>query len=308
MKFLSGILITTCLLFFSSCFTGIESTPKISRSDVEKQKADDIVTKETTLAGQMRPLPLSEWEKGREFVVTNNRISLIFSSTPAKLIPVRGDTIIYAGYRKQVSIAATENTVLLFTRKQNPNDTLSYRIEREYSDLASRDYVDIPFTVDLTLTKQARKLLRDKELYILTSSWFDTTGQRTVGRKYVKVKIKDVVPGSEEYPISVVFNDSIRTAMVMFAAYDGENKKNFSSLFSFTDPHLKYPSISNENWIAIQNNRVRLDMTKDECRLSLGAPKDVDYGRSYSSTYERWTYTNGSYLIFEDGLLKRYRL
>ena len=49
-------------------------------------------------------------------------------------------------------------------------------------------------------------------------------------------------------------------------------------------------------------------MPRDECRLSLGAPKDVDYGRSYSSAYEQWTYSNGAYLIFEDGLLKRYRL
>lgn len=308
MKYISYILVLLTTFSLSSCFTGIESTPKINSSDVIKQKAEDTATPETELAKQMTALPLPEWTAGREYVVTNDRISLVFNSTPKNMLPATGDTICYAGYKKLPSIAATENTLLLFTKKGNNTDTLAYKVERPYSDLASRPYVEIPFTVDLTLIDQVRKTLNGKEMYILTSSWYDLNKQRTVGRKFVKVTVEDVVPGSEEYPISVVFNDSIRTAMAMFSFDISENKRGFASMFSFSDPHNLYPAISDENWAAIQEGKVKIDMTRDECRLSLGAPKDVDYGRSYSSAYEQWTYSNGAYLIFEDGLLKRYRL
>lgn len=302
------ILSAALTVIATSCFTGIESTPKISSNEVEKQKAETVTTPEMELALRLAQQPITQWTTGREYVVTDNRIKLIFSSTPAEFIPLKGDTIRYVGYKQQTSIAATENVVLQFLKKNNDNDTLHYRIERTLDELAQRQSVTVPFTVDLTLISDARKVLLDKELYILTSAWFDTDGQRIAGRKFVPVKVTDVKPASEEFPIGIVFCDSLRTAMLPVSAGLTENKRSFAAIFSFTDPKLKYPAITPENWYAIQNGLLRIDMTRDECRMSLGAPKDVDYGRSYSSTYERWTYTNGAYLIFEDGLLKRYRL
>lgn len=49
-------------------------------------------------------------------------------------------------------------------------------------------------------------------------------------------------------------------------------------------------------------------MTKDEARLSLGAPKDVSQGHNSALLYELWQYPDGSYLMFCDGLLQRFKL
>lgn len=55
------------------------------------------------------------------------------------------------------------------------------------------------------------------------------------------------------------------------------------------------------------NNRVRYGMTLDECRLALGAPAKVRRRTDHSTLYEVWSYENGIYLMFHDGVLKEYR-
>ncbi len=48
-------------------------------------------------------------------------------------------------------------------------------------------------------------------------------------------------------------------------------------------------------------------MTLDECRLALGAPAKVRRRTDHSTLYEVWSYENGIYLMFHDGVLKEYR-
>jgi hypothetical protein len=48
-------------------------------------------------------------------------------------------------------------------------------------------------------------------------------------------------------------------------------------------------------------------MTKEECRLSLGNPAEVDTGHDYSQTLDLWKYNDGTTLWFEDGILTRIR-
>ena len=48
-------------------------------------------------------------------------------------------------------------------------------------------------------------------------------------------------------------------------------------------------------------------MTKEECKLSLGNPTDVNSGHDWNSTIDFWQYPNGSYLRFQDGLLVSFR-
>jgi hypothetical protein len=83
--------------------------------------------------------------------------------------------------------------------------------------------------------------------------------------------------------------------------------RSFSNLFSFTDPRRNYPNITDEYWQLITSGTVTTGMTRDECRLALGAPKDVDRQTGYSSVHEMWGYENGIYLIFEDGILVKFR-
>ena len=49
-------------------------------------------------------------------------------------------------------------------------------------------------------------------------------------------------------------------------------------------------------------------MTRDECRLALGAPPEVLRTPSYGGMREVWSYSDGVFLIFEDGYLTRFRL
>ena len=74
-----------------------------------------------------------------------------------------------------------------------------------------------------------------------------------------------------------------------------------------TDPKLDYPSVSQETWENICNGRVALGMTKDECRLALGNPSEVDAGHNWSSVIDVWGYRDGTFLQFQDGLLINFR-
>lgn len=94
----------------------------------------------------------------------------------------------------------------------------------------------------------------------------------------------------------------------MTTGTDRSSTRNFATLFSLTDPRLRYPAITDENWEAITYSRVRPYMTRDEARMAVGSPNEIDRGRNYSAAYERWIYPNGAYLIFEDGLLKSFRI
>ena len=46
-------------------------------------------------------------------------------------------------------------------------------------------------------------------------------------------------------------------------------------------------------WEMICAGKVREGMTKEECRLSLGNPDDVDSGHDWNSTLDIWRYENG---------------
>ena len=58
----------------------------------------------------------------------------------------------------------------------------------------------------------------------------------------------------------------------------------------------------------IVNSKVAAGMTRDECRLALGAPNSFRTIPVYNAVVEQWNYDDGMYLIFEDGILTRYRI
>ncbi|MDE6394843.1 MAG: hypothetical protein K2K77_05820, partial [Duncaniella sp.] len=62
-----------------------------------------------------------------------------------------------------------------------------------------------------------------------------------------------------------------------------------------------------EHWQLIIAGRITEGMTLEACRLALGSPKEIERGATNSVIREAWLYENGVYLLFEDGLLKRFR-
>ena len=81
----------------------------------------------------------------------------------------------------------------------------------------------------------------------------------------------------------------------------------FDKLFSFTDIRKSYKTITDVNWERIINGQIAVGMTKDECSLSLGNPSSIERMPTHGGMYERWSYDNGEYVIFEDGLLVQFR-
>lgn len=121
--------------------------------------------------------------------------------------------------------------------------------------------------------------------------------------------ILDVLPGNDVYPSQVVFRDKEghHGSVMMSTGGVGGTSRTFHTLFAFTDPHLRFPAITPENWELIKNSRVTSGMTRDECRLALGAPNEVDRRPSSMGLVEVWGYNSGKYLMFQDGILTSYR-
>lgn len=296
--------------FLTGCFTGIESTPRITASDVKREKAQSVTPEQSfghTLVGDS----LVKWRKGREFQVVDSRIKLLFTSTGDNALPPVGSVIRFIDAVPVPSLLGETITLLRFNSEKFPTDTLIYKVDSSPAELMERPSLSIPFIIDLGLVAKINGMLAGKTLYLLTPTRYNENGERLQGRKYIPVVIKDVTPGNADFPLRVNFTEpgsDVTFALLMSAGKGKLSTRNFDSLFSLTDPRLNYPLITDENWEAITKGQVRKEMTRDECRLSLGAPADVLHGHSYSSTYERWIYTSGAMLEFEDGLLKQFRL
>lgn len=290
-----------------SCFTGVESTPKIDYKEDKGQK--NSTSAEEEMAATFKVEPFSRWENGKAFYVTSPRISLALTGiSPQTDMPASGDTIIYTGRRTVTDLTGDEIVELQFTMPRTGSE-LAYRTNSTVSTLTGRNLLEVPFTIDLTLVDNVRQTLKGKELFVKTNLWFTPAGNSVNGRKFVKVAVTDVIPGNEVYPLKVIFTDDkdVSRALYMSAATGSRwTPREFQSLFSFTNPRQNYPQITDAIWHNIINSKVAKGMTKLEATLAIGSPSSIDRGHDHSSAYERWGYSDGIYLIFEDGLLTRH--
>ena len=304
-----SLLAVLVLLLAQSCFTGVESTPKIGNAEV-KQKNAATQTAEQLYLADIAPQPLKNWRPGKQFLITNPKIALIFQPNGATFNTA--DTLIYKGLKEIPSPTGTA-TNLLFTIGNN-KDTVVYRLNDAPQTILSRPELEVPFTIDLDLIESVAQRLAGNKYFVLTPRWNDAADNITTRLKYIPVRIIEVAPGNEEFPIKVKFQpesphnpEGAVYSLYMTPTNNKHSTRNFDNLFSITDPRRKYPSITDHVWDNIINNRIETGMTRDEVRLALGSPNDVDRGHDYSSVYERWNYDGGIYLIFRDGLLETFR-
>ncbi len=299
---LGWILICQCL---TGCFTGIESTPKITANDVRRHAV--TVTEEDKYLADIRPQPFAQWSMGKKFYVTDNKISLIFTPEKSGREQLAGQTLSYAGTEVVTDIKGEQVCELNFI---SPSGTsYVYRLERPMAKLFSEERTDIPFTIELSLVDAVRQRLKGNTYYTMTSSWLDTTATPYTGRKFVPVTVTEVMAGNDIHPITLLMADEKGHPFMFYLSVGDKNNetRSFARLFSLADPHLRYPTITDEVWQLIVTGRVAADMTRDECRLALGSPDNVDRTPGYNVLREIWTYSNGKYLIFEDGLLRNFR-
>lgn len=300
--------LSSIFLLATGCFTGIESTPKITAENVKRENV--VVTAEDKFLSDISAEPFKDWTPGKKFIVTDDKIALIFGASAAQNIPAAGSAVTYKGFKESTDLTGDTATDLIFSSADGSE--YLYRINNTPTELMQRDKINIPFTIEQCIIDATSQKLKNSNLYIRTSVWYDSDDRLTYGRRFVPVTITDVLPGNSVYPIKLVFydasGDSSRLYRLFLSVGDSDNSaRDFASLFSFDNPRLKYPDISDANWQNIINSRVAIDMTRDECRLALGTPNDVVRRPGYDKVQEIWSYDDGVYLIFEDGLLRNFR-
>lgn len=296
------------------CFTGIESTPKITQADVNRHTTR---TEQHAAESQRRLLegvtraPFSQWQPGKRLVVTDPRIARALTPASAALSLSADSVLEYIGTGGSLTVMGDSVADLLFTPVGRPDTRLTYRTQLTPEALRRARAVYVPFTVEQDMVEQASARLSGQKVWIMTTRWFEPDGTTPVDRlKYVPVTIERVEPGSADYPLRVIFTsdgDSRSYGMLVADGSTATSARTFTSLFSLTDPRRQHGDISDATWRNITAGKVATDMTRDECRLALGAPAEVETSTGISNVVERWTYTNGVYLIFENGLLTRFR-
>ena len=296
-------------LALQGCFTGIESTPRITAGEVRRQDAARL-TPEMQFLATVAPQPPAQWQRGKQFHVADNRFAKLFPYTDSRADSLEGTAITYIGMQEAPSLTGEGATTIILTTAKA--DTLMYRVDASPATIASRTRLEIPFTIELDPVQAADSLMRGHIYYISTPLWRRTDGRSCPGKRHIPVRILGVEPGPDGiYPAAVIFSPADTpsdTAMVAMSLAGPRAPRNFASLFSFTNPRDAYPHITDEVWELIIHSRVATSMTRDECLLALGAPGRTEQIPTRAGMVERWSYGDGIYLIFEDGILTQYRL
>lgn len=297
----------------SGCFTGVESTPIISSKDVQRQRASAPSAEQSYLA-DIRPAPPSQWKPGKRLIVTDSRISIVLdASTDAqgtRHTPTPGDTLRLVTAAPTPTLTEQPEITLTFVGAHG--DSLAYHTGLDERAWKLRQSIEIPFTIDADVIDSVAHRLIGKHLYIIAQrrmTWPE--GAVITPRRYVGVTVRDVRGGTAELPVIVVIepDDAPGTLQAVYMTLgDGATAtRNFDKVFSLINPRSRYPRIEDDVWQLICDGKIRLGMTPDECRLSLGAPTEYIKVPSTAGMVERWTYPDGIFLIFEDGVLARYR-
>lgn len=304
-----NIRIITCIaipLLLSSCFTGVESTNKINLSRQDRKIIS--ASPEDLFLNDIKGTPLSRWNKGKEFIAADNRTALVFIQEGMPVNPdelsLQGKTLAFQGVSSMVAPDGSTKAIIIFS---DGNSLYKYDTGKTPDAAAAILSSDLPMIIDREMVNKTDSLMRGRTLWTRSPLWYDKDGSRLKGAKFVPVTISAVEVGNVVFPVRVFFNDSEgkSASMWMNLGSTSADSRAFADIFSLSDPRLKYADIPEESWRLIQHGRVRKGMTKEECRLALGAPSDVASGHDWSQTLDIWRYDNGDYvyLRFEDGML-----
>lgn len=314
-----GIIAAVLATVLTSCFTGVEYTPKVTEKEVRHAK----VTKrpETHYLDDVTAEPFAQWQKGKRFTATDDRVIRLMGASGIGISSLSGETLEYLGAQEVLSITSQPVAELTFS---TPQGEVAYRTDISLDSLRRRSTFEIPFLTDeARLQKLAAKLVGNT-YYITTPLWCNSEGVRVRGLKFVPVRVRAVTAGSGVYPVWLLLNYEVpqnapagdrdfkpgtTVEFKLPMSYDMTTgvARTFADQFSLSDPRLNYPRITDSNWQRIERSRVGSGMTRDECRLALGGPARVERVPGATTIYERWTYENGALLIFADGILSSYR-
>lgn len=307
-QFLYMTLLIGISLSLSGCFTGVETTKKITDKDVARAMQEmDRGNTHQLLAPYIDSLPA--WRDGKVFVAVDEQVRLIFSPSShydIDTMSLKGKRLSFENYSISRRVDNSEEVIIHFTDGSNQ---FAYHTGHPLSYVSSPSYT-MPFLVDNDMIEHYSRLLVGKTLYVKTSIWYDTNGDMKTGRKFVPVEVTDVNEGNKVYPLRVNFVDKAtgeRAMLWMTAGASPIVGRDFDSLFSLNDIRQQYPNIDADIWPLIVAGKVTRGMKKDECRLSLGTPQKVNQLPDQTGLREYWYYDGGRYLYFVDGVLQDFR-
>lgn len=307
------------ILTLSSCFTGIESTPRIGSNEVRRNQAAKATAEQLFLA-DIKPLPPSQWVPGQtERLIVDARFARILA--PASQVPdnLVGRTIIFSNWETAASLTGDDASDIVFI---DPADStrFAYRVAIPVAALDTVSNLDVPFTIDLQVVAETNQRLRGRTLYAATPNWYDNTGRDIAGLRHVELKVDSVVPGTYLYPAAIHFTltdsiqarnsgiDPVKSCMLyMSVGGIGASTRTFDRLFTLENPRQRFREIEDDVWELIIHSRVRIGMSRDECRLALGSPSAINRYPTRGGMREIWNYSDGVYLAFDDGYLSDFR-
>lgn len=303
------LLVILSAISLNSCFTGIESTPRITVNDVNKEHI--VLSPEQKFLADISPEPIARWSSGKQFYVTDDRIALaVTSALPHDSLHLAGHTIVLTGVKPVNSITGEQVAVISFVT--DTGAPVDYLISRPYEKVMEAAETEIPFTVEMSVVNEVSARIKGHRYYIVTPMWYDADGiNRVEGLRHVPVDITDVVPGNDVYPLRVIFRAVDRPSEI-YSVYmtTGDRRTstlNFDRLLAFDNPRVRHPQITDEIWDLIIHSKVKYGMTKDECRLAFGYPDTIGQRPTTAGMVEYWSYSDGKILIFDEGLLSSFR-
>lgn len=314
---LSAVLTTImAAALLTGCYTATHTAP-IGQDEVRKEGAY-APSAEKLLMASVTPQQPSAWKPGKQWIITDERIKVLLNVVNGHMpADITGNRLYFDSMTTGRNIVGNEYTDIIFTLspdRQPSEAKVSYRIDMPLDSVMHRQSLSIPFTIESSLVTDTDSLLRGKELYVMTATWLDDNGNYIKRRRFLPVIVTSVTPGTPQAPLKVSFHlkDDPATdgnlMLTMPARDDADGPRDFASMFSLKNPRDTYKSIYPDIWELITRGQVTEGMTREECRLSLGNPVEIKRREMYGYTRETWLYEAGSYLVFEDGILKTSRL
>lgn len=290
----------------TGCYSPTHTAP-ISGADL-KREGVAAPSPEQQLVGGVRPAPPRSWCAGKTWRITDDRLRLMLrGDIPADTLA--GKTLTLTAISAAPTI--TGDSVVELRLSVDGHD-VAYRTSRGPAAFMARSEFALPFAVETAPVAELDSLLRGRSLYVLTSTWLDGSGNYIKGRRYVPVTVTAVTPGEPQSPARVTFSPaydpSVTATLAMTLTPGAAGQRDFPALFSLSDPRRSNSDIYPDVWDLITRGTVAEGMTRRECRLALGNPASVDRREFYGFTRETWSYGNGTYLTFDDGILKTFRL
>ena len=307
MTMLVGFLLCLTAL---SCGTGIEVTDHVTDKDV-RRVVDQIESKQPSVTLEAYVDSVPSWKLGKRFWVAHDQVRTLFVQAQGNdqdTLSLEGHVLCYDGYDTGGIYDNRQTVNLRF--KDNENGTIYvYRTGKTLGEF--RSAFSIPMLIDLDMVDHVARQVVGRDFYIRTPIWDERLqGNMIEGRHFIKVHIDSILPGNAVMPLRALFTTIDRQEQAMVWMSDNASTmhgRDFDALFIAADPREAYPDITDENWLRITQGQVIEGMTKEECRLALGAPKRINERPEQAGMREYWYYDGGSYLYFVDGLLSQYR-